>query len=269
MATIVPTEYSNLFVDKENFIYATINNLSSGDLMNGANAIRRLNPTGDDVLRRLGHYEIIGDLYRSTDGAFSSFVDVAATDYGCYFILDQANGKVFGYDYDGNSLFAFGKNGNREGNVQNAVAIGISESADKIYILDYQLAGILMFDLTEYGDHLLSALRLTNLGDSEGAIAQWREVLRLNGNNEFAYSGLGKNYLADGDYKTALEYFKNGNNKKYYSKALYYRRKEIMEKNFGKVMVVVAALALLPAVITIIRRIKKWAGEARCAMEEN
>lgn len=268
MATIVPTEYSNIFVDKSNFIYATINNLSNEDMMNNADAIRRLNPTGNDVLRRLGHYSIIGDLYRSEDNKWSSFTDVAATDYGCYFVLDNANGKVFGYDYDGNSLFVFGRNGYREGNVQNAVALGINDDASVIYILDYQLNSILTYSITEYGKHLLDALRLSDSGDSEGSINEWKEVLRLNSNNEFAYTGLGKNFLANGEYKKAMEYFKNGNNKKYYSKALYYHRKELMEKNFGKIMAVLAVLILIPIIVTVVRKIKKWAGDVKCAMSE-
>ena len=268
MATIVPTEYSNIFVDGDNFIYATINNLSNEDMMNGADAIRRLNPTGNDVLRRLGHYPITGDQYRSQDNKWSSFTDVAATGFGCYFVLDNANGKVFGYDYDGNSLFVFGRNGYREGNVMNAVALGINEDASVIYILDYQLNSILTYSITEYGRHLLDALRLSDSGDSDGSINEWREVLRLNSNNEFAYTGLGKNFLANGEYKKAMEYFKNGNNKKYYSKALYYHRKELMEQNFGKIMAVLAVLILIPIIVTVVKKIKKWAGDVKCAMSE-
>lgn len=269
MATIVPTEYSNIFVDQDNFIYATINNLSAQDMMSGADAVRKLNPTGKDILRRLGNYPINGDLYSSSDGKWSSFIDVAATDYGCYFLLDSANGKVFGYDYDGNSLFAFGRNGYREGNVQNATALGVSADARKLYILDYQMNSILVFTLTDYGDHLLSALRLNDLGDSEGSIAEWREVLRLNSNNEFAYSGLGKNYLANGEYKTAMEYFKNGNNRKYYSKALYYHRKELMEKNFGKLIGILAVVILIPLVITGIKKFRRWVGYVKCDMSKS
>ncbi|MCR5278976.1 MAG: NHL repeat-containing protein [Lachnospiraceae bacterium] len=263
MATIVPTEYSNIFVDKDNFIYATIGNLSREDMMNGADAVRRLNPTGKDILRRLGHYPINGDQYQSKDGNWSSFTDVTATDYGCYFILDNANGKVFGYDYDGNSLFVFGRNGYREGNVQNAVAIGANADASKLYILDYKLNSILIYKITEYGEHLLSALRLNDLGNSEGSIAEWREVLRLNGNSEFAYTGLGKNFLAEGDYVKAMAYFKSGNNRKYYSKALYYHRKELMEQNFGRIMLIIAIVVLIPLTILTVRKIKRWAGEVR------
>lgn len=269
MATIVPTEYSNIFVDKDNFIYATINNLSVEDMMANADAVRKLNPTGKDILRRLGNYAIIGDLYSSSEGKWSSFIDVAATDYGCYFLLDSANGKVFGYDYDGNSLFAFGRNGYREGNVQNATALGISPDGEKLYILDYQMNSVLCFSLTDYGRHLLSALRLNDLGDSEGSIAEWREVLRLNSNNEFAYSGLGKNYLAEGDYKTAMEYFKNGNNRKYYSKALFYYRKELMEENFGKLAGALAVIILIPLIIKYVKKFRRWVGDVKCYMSKN
>ena len=68
METIIPTEYSNIFMDQENFIYATISNLDEDDFMNGADALRRLNPTGTDVLRRLGNYDIKGDLYTMSGG---------------------------------------------------------------------------------------------------------------------------------------------------------------------------------------------------------
>ena len=107
----------NIFVDEKNFVYATISNLSDEDLMNGADAVRRLNPTGTDVLRRLGNNDIIGDLYSTSDDEdWSMFTDIAATDFGAYFILDNAGGKVFCYDYDGNSLFIFGGKGGKAKN---------------------------------------------------------------------------------------------------------------------------------------------------------
>ena len=265
MATIIPTEYSNIFVDNENFIYATISNLSEEDHRAGADAIRRLNPTGTDVLRRLGNYEIVGDL-NSKD--FSSFTDVAATDYGCYFILDSAGGKVFAYDYDGNSLLAFGKRGIKEGNVQRPTAIALGEREEKIYILDNNLGSILVYEITDYGRHLLNALRLNDIGDAEGSNAEWREVLRSNSNNEMAYIGLGKTYLSEGNYKQAMEYFKLGNSRKYYTKAFFYYRKELMEANFGKAMLVLGALIVIIIVVIYVFKFRRWVGEVRCFMSK-
>lgn len=269
METIVPTEYSNIFTDSEDFIYATINNLSNEDREAGADAIRRLNPTGSDILRRLGQYDIIGDLEGATYGYdWSSFVDVAATDYGCYFVLDETDGKIFAYDGDGIMLFAFGRNGIREGNFQKPVAIGLSEDESRIYVLDNMRNSILAFTITEYGSHLLNAIRLNNLGNAEGSTAEWREVLKYNSNSELAYTGLGKTYLTEGSYEKAMECFELGNSRKYYSKAFSYYRKEVMEKYLTKVVIAAAVLWLAVWVIKKIRRYRKWVGEVQCYMEK-
>ncbi|MDE7238543.1 MAG: NHL repeat-containing protein [Lachnospiraceae bacterium] len=270
METIIPTEYSNIFVDNENFIYATINNLSSEDREAGADAIRRLNPTGTDILRRLGQYPIIGDLEGATFGYdYSSFVDVAATDYGCYFILDETDGKIFAYDYDGISLFVFGRNGIRAGNFQKPVSIGLSGDESRIYVLDNTLNRIFVFQITDYGRHLLDAIRLNNMGDAEGSTREWQEVLKLNSNSELAYTGLGKTYLTEGNYKEAMECFELGNSKKYYSKAFSYYRKEVMETYLTKAVIAAAVLFLVIWLIRRIRRYRRWVCEVRCYMQKN
>lgn len=268
METIIPTEYSNIFVDNEGFIYATINNLSDADIISGADAIRRLNPTGKDVLRRLGDFDIIGDLATTTYGYdWSSFVDVAATDYGCYFILDETDGKVFAYDNDGNSLFVFGRSGIREGNFQKPVAIGLGGNEQTIYVLDSVLGSVLIFDITEYGSHLLDAIRRNNLGDAEGSTREWEQVLKYNSNSELAYIGLGKTYLTEERYREAMECFELGNSKKYYSRAFAYYRKELMEKYLTGVVIGVAVLLFAVWIVKKILRCRRWVGEVRCYME--
>ena len=265
METIIPTEYSDIFVDDENFIYATISNLSEEDHMQGADMVRRLNPTGTDVLRRLGNNDITGDL---NGRSFSTFVDVAATDYGCYFILDSVGGKIFAYDYDGNSLFAFGKKGIKEGNVQQPVALALGDGQDKIYVLDNTLGSILTFEITDYGRHLLDALRLNDIGDAEGSNREWQAVIQSNSNNEMAYIGLGKTYLAEGNYKQAMEYFRLGNSRKYYTKAFFYYRKELMEANFGKAMLVLGLGIVIGLAVYYVFRFRRWVGEVKCFMSK-
>ncbi len=265
METIIPTEYSNIFVDKDDFIYATINNISKENRSDNTESIRRLNPTGTDVLRRLGNTPIMGDL---AGREWSSFVDVAATEFGCYYILDDAGGKVFAYDYDGNSLFAFGRKGTKEGNLQKPVAIALSRDEEKVYILDSILGAILVFDITDYGRHLLDALRLNDIGDAEGANAQWQEVLKFNSNNEMAYIGLGKTYLSEGNYEKAMEYFELGNSRKYYTKAFFYHRKELMESGFGTAMLVLILLIVVVMGVRYGFRFRRWVGEVRCFMSK-
>jgi DNA-binding beta-propeller fold protein YncE len=265
METIIPTEYSNIFIDNENFVYTTISNLSNQDLLQGADAVRRLNPTGTDILRRLGNYPINGDLYStSEDAAWSKFVDIHATEYGCYYALDAAGGKIFAYDYDGNSLFIFGSIGSREGNVQNPVAIGVSNDESRLYILDSLLNNILVFEITEYGGHLLSALEKNSLGDSDGSYKEWQEVLRANANSEFAYIGIGKTFLKEGKYEEAMKYFKLGNSRKYYTKAFKFYRKEYMQENFGKFMGAIGFVVFVLVAFITYRKIKRWVGDIKC-----
>ena len=262
METIIPTEYNNIFIDHENFIYTTIGNLSDDDYMEGADAIRRLNPTGIDVLRRLGNYPIIGDLYQVDENAeWSRFVDVCATDYGCYFILDSAGGKVFAYDYDGNSLFIFGKKGNRLGNVQKPASIGITSDQSRILILDSLLNSILVFEITEYGSHLLSAMEKHSRGDSRGAFSEWQEVLKRNANFEIAYIGIGKTLLKEGSYREAMKYFKLGNSRKYYTKAFQCYRREYMQDKFGLFMGAVLLVVLVICGAKVYKKIKDWMGK--------
>ncbi|MGF7146352.1 sugar lactone lactonase YvrE [Anaerotaenia torta] len=268
METIIPTEYSSIFVDEENFIYATISNLSEEDYMLGADTIRRLNPTGTDVLRRLGKWSIIGDLYSTADADWSVFTDAYATDYGCYFILDSAGGKIFAYDYDGNNLFCFGGAGSRDGTLQNPVALTLSEHEEKMYILDSVRGSILIYDITEYGKHLLNAMRSNYRGDAATANQEWQEVLKANANSELAYIGLGKTYLKSGDYKKAMEYFKLGNSRKYYSKAFYYYRKTQMEHNFGIIMAGIISVIAVIMLLIWVKKIRRWAGEVRCTMSK-
>ena len=265
METIIPTEYSNIFVDESNFVYATISNLSDEDHMNGADSIRRLNPTGTDVLRRLGNYSIIGDLYSASDEAsWSSFTDVAATDYGCYFILDNAGGKVFCYDYDGNSLFIFGGTGSRSGLTRNPTSLVLNEDQSRLYILDAQLNSVLAYDITEYGSTLLGAMEAHFKGDTEESDRLWREVLRENANSEVAYIGMGKASMREGDYRQAMEYFQLGNSRKYYTRAFEFYRKEQMQTKFPMYMGAAIVITLIALVVIMGRKIKRWAGEAKC-----
>lgn len=269
METIVPTEYSNIFIDEKNFIYATISNLTDDDHKAGADMIRRLNPTGTDVLRRLGNNGITGDLFTASDDAkWSNFTDVWATDYGCYFILDSASSKVYAYDYDGNSMFVFGDSGSREGTGKKVRSIGLRSDCSELFILDTMLGCILRYEITEYGSHFLAALEKNNRGDAEGSFAEWQTVLSMNSNCELAYIGIGKTYLKQGRYKDAMEYFKLGNSRKYYSTAFYYYRKELMQKYFPKAMLVIGIVLVIWALVAGIRRFRRWVGEVRCIMEK-
>ena len=131
------------------------------------------------------------------------------------------------------------------------------------------LNSILVFEITEYGEHLLNAIRLNNLGDSQGSTREWQEVLKYNSNSEMAYVGLGKTYLAEGQYEKVMECFEFGNHKEYYSKAFQYYRKELMEQYFPVAVITVAVVAVLFFAWKKTKNYKKWIGEVKCYVERH
>ena len=66
----------------------------------------------------------------------------------------------------------------------------------------------------------------------------------MNSNYELAYVGIGKSLLRQGKYKEAMENFKMGNNKTYYSKAFQGYRDEFLEENFGIIMTSLVAIVV-------------------------
>ena len=60
----VPTEYENLYMDEDGFIYVTTTTFSEYDLKwDNAKPIRRLNGIGNDILVKNDRYPPIGDLF--------------------------------------------------------------------------------------------------------------------------------------------------------------------------------------------------------------
>ncbi len=110
----------------------------------------------------------------------------------------------------------------------------------------------------------MNAIYKNSLGDSAGAYEEWQNVLRYNANSEFAYIGIGKAYLREGRYKEAMEYFQLGNNRKYYTRAFQFYRKELMQNYFGKFMGVILVLVGALVIWQIVKKIRRWVGEAKC-----
>ena len=73
----------------------------------------------------------------------------------------------------------------------------------------------------------------------------FQQVLRLCSNMETAYVGIGKNLLMQEQYKQAMDYFKLGNNREFFSKAYKGYRSEVMRDHFGVIAVIGVALIAL------------------------
>ena len=236
----IPTEYNNITIDKDNFIYITTDAPSDSDQMksiqnkSGENAsVKKLNASGADVMRRNGFFGPGGEVAPATSSlnaitGASRIIDAAVGPEGTWSIIDEKRSKVYTYDKDGACLFIFGDKGIQTGNIENIEAIAYQGS--KILLLDKSKDCITVYRRTEYGDLLIDALAHQNARIYDVAIDDWTEILKRNNNYDAAYIGIGKALYRSGDYEEEMEYYRAAFDTTNYSNAFKEVRKGILSK---------------------------------------
>lgn len=243
----IPTEFTGIDIDDDGFVYAS--NIDE----TGVQAIRRLNPRGQDVIKKGQNENLGGDL--RIDGLSryagpSQITDVVYRQKGMYSLLDRKRGRVFTYDHEGNLLYIFGGLGTQEGTFVTPVAI--ENIGNTIIVLDAYRNEILTFAETQYGNLINKAVGLRYDGDETRAVELWKEVLKLDENNELAYVGIGKAYLTSGEHEKAMDYLKRGMSSDYYSIAFRRHRNDILKDNMSYIL---TGIVVVLAAISIGRRV--------------
>ena len=249
MESFVPTEYENIYMDQEGFIYATMPLKTDNDsrVADDENAVRKLNLMGNDILVHNGAWGVQGDLYKGSGGGYegpSVFADVTVLDNDIYACLDQNRGRVFGYDDQGRLVFAFGGNGNMDGYFRRPSAI--EHYGHELYVLDSIDCSITTFVPTQFGDLVYTAIEEFDKGHYEESGDAWQEVMNQNGNYDLAYIGIGRALLRQERYHESMKYFELKYDADNYSKAFKQYRKEWVEENIAIIVIVILALFLIP-----------------------
>ena len=208
----VSTEYNNITIDSDGFIYVTTSNIDSEKQQAGIETfdvdyspVKKLNSAGAEIMKRNGFFSPAGevdvqertlDLNNKMIGA-SKIVDVAVGDEGTWSIADQKRSKIFTYDQNGVLLFAFGDQGIQNGNLQTISALTYQDG--KLLVLDQDANSFTVFKRTPYAELLLEALHCENQRLYEESVTAWLGVLQYNNNFDSAYIGVGKAYYRQGD----------------------------------------------------------------------
>lgn len=250
MRLYIPTEFVSVDIDRKGFVYSTNIDLET------QKPVKRLNPSGQDVLKRFGRHPVVGDVrYRvfGNNAGPSKLVDIKVLGDGMYTVLDSFRGRLFTYNDEGELLYVFGGKGTQLGTFKTPVAI--EQAGDKLVVLDRGKNSITVFKPTAFGRSVHQAVRLQYNGNDAESVKAWKEALRMNANYDIAYIGIGKAMLMEKKNKEAMEYFKLGMQRKYYSVAYKRYRREVMKEHFGTFLtVLMAAIASLAA----FRLTKKW-----------
>ena len=255
----IATEFTGMDIDESGFVYAT--NIDD----TGKQGVRRLNPRGEDVIKKGRNENVGGDLWVNGSGAYagpSQITDVVYRGEGIFSLLDRKRGRIFTYDHEGNLLYVFGGLGTQEGTFTTPVAI--EQWGSELLVLDATRAEIYRFAPTEYGSLINQAVALRYDGDEALAVPLWERVLELDENNELACSGIGKAYLSAGDNKTAMKYLKLGMNRDYYSVAFKRYRSEFLRAYLGQALTAVGVVLIAAWAAVKVRkrhRNKKAAGK--------
>ena len=255
----VSTVYNNIAIDDEGFVYVTTGAIDEDTLSSAiANSntnyapVKKLNTSGSDIMRRNGFFMPAGELsyksyvrasqQNSTPYGPSRIVDVAIGPADTWSIIDEKRSRIYTYDDNGELLFIFGDVGTQMGNLQKVCSIVYQGT--KMLVLDKQTASFTVYDRTEYGDLLITAIEHNNNRKYSLALEDWKAILQRNNNFDAAYIGIGKAYYRQGKWEEAMDYFERAYDTDNYSDAFGNWRKEWVEKYIWVIPIVVIAFCV-------------------------
>lgn len=255
MPRVVSVEFNNLIIDNDGFLYVTTaaidpgtqqNAISSKDKSDKYAPVKKLNPSGKDVMLRNGFYPPSGEVDVAPRAATnvtmfgaSTLVDVALGPNGMWSIIDQKRSKVFTYDNNGNLLFAFGDKGDQIGLNQNLVAI--SYQGTKMLLADQTSNTITVYKRTSYGDLLAAALQNTEDQNYSEAVKYYISILQHNNNYDAAYIGIAESLYRAGNYTESMQYYRDAYDTAGFSKS-YHEYRKIWVENW---------ILVIPAVVIV------------------
>ncbi len=255
----VSTEYNNINIDKEGFVYATTSSIDENSQLNailtksksGEYApVKKLNSAGTDVMMRTGFYPPAGEVNvnsaptaNTTITGPSKIVDVALGPDGVWSIIDEKRQKIYTYDEEGRLLHIFGDQGDQLGNIQTITAIDYY--GDDILVLDKTNKNITIYNRTSYGDLLAEAIRNQRNRLYDKAAEDWRNILQRNSNFDMSYVGIGKSYYREGRFQEAMDMYKYAYDVTNYSDAYHELRKEAISQGIILIPIVLIVVCML------------------------
>lgn len=243
----LPTDYSDIAIDADGFLMATVADAQS------TKPIRRLNSTGNDIMPEYDSLTTAMGDYKAGVSK-SNLVSIATNEDGRFAVMDSLRKRIFVYAQDGLLLYTFGGSGTVQGTLNSP--IDICFMGDKFLIADYVTNSIEVFDQSVFGGLIDSALEAQGEYDYETAAYYWAQVREINPNTIAANMGLGKQALRAGEYEDAMMYFEACLDRESYSSAYERVREAWLNENLFPVVLIV--LAVVVALMILKRVLRKY-----------
>ncbi|HOJ10297.1 MAG TPA: NHL repeat-containing protein [Clostridiales bacterium] len=230
----LPDSYSNFVIDDYGMIYATVINAKRGQ-------IRKITSAGKNIYPGKFYGEITRSGWRSK---IPNFVDIAVDKNGIVSVVDQASGKIYQYDQEGNMLAAFGGLGNQKGTFKIPSSI-VLDSQGRLYVLDQKANNIQIFEPTNFINLVHEASRLYNDGRYAESRDVWEKVLQIDGKYALAHRGIAKALIKEEKWIESMETYKLANDQEGYSEAFIQYRHSIYRRYFGWIILLIAVVIVV------------------------
>ena len=262
----VGTGIIDMAIDREGLLYTL------SDPQSKTGQIKRLGLNGSQTLNFKSAFTTqSGDLlnffeqptaYYKKGSSFrilSNLNSLAVDPQGYIYAADSGRSRVYVYDEECRMLCGFSLsiegNSTQLGTFHTPCALAASD--DKLFVADSGNRTITVFELTDYGAMYKRADTLTINGKYADAKADWEQILQLDANNQRAYEGLAKAYLAEDNYEMAMYYAEKGNDQQTYALAYTEVQKIWLSNNFWWLFIVcVLAVGAIAAILVISKKRK-------------
>ena len=263
MQNFVPTEFANINIDKDGFVYA-VTDIVDTNTIDTIGPVKKLNAKGNDVLRKVAAINPYGDANYINTGTYrgpSLPYDVMTLPNDMYAILDRNRCRVFFYDADGQLLFQFGGPPDSRDQAHKVYSNHVLQSPSSIawvnnscLVLDKSLNTMKVFSLTNYGSMIMKATALHYQDKYEEEAVVWSNVLKLNRNNLNAKKSLADVAYRNKEYKLAMKYYFECDDRQGYSNAYKYARREAISSGFTPGVLTFVAIIIF---IVVLRKLRK------------
>lgn len=233
---IVPTTFSNVFLDQQGIVYTT----TMGDFRD---AVKKHNTSGGNMFK--------STVYSVSDSVADVYVDAQGIIYSC-----ETTGMIDVHSPSGELIFSFGSsisNMDVAGLYSSLPAIAVDQNRN-IWTVDGDKGYLISFSPTDYAKTVYEAMGLYEQGLYEESLVKWNEVLRLNQMSVLAHNGVGKAYFHAGQYEEAMEHFKVAGNRSYYSEAFWEVRNTKIQRVLPYVFILVVLWIAAAKIISVLDR---------------
>lgn len=250
MTDVVPTTFSNVFLDGQGIVYTT----TMGDFRN---AVKKHNTSGGNMFKNT--------VYSVNSNIADVYVDAQGIIYSC-----DTSGMVDVHSPSGELIFSFGSNQSSmdvAGLYSSLPTVAVDVDGN-VWTADGDKGYLTSFRPTDYAQMVYEAMDLYEQGLYEESMDRWNEVLRLNQMSVLAHDGVGKAYFHAGHYAEAMEHFKVAGDRPYYSEAFWEVRNEKIQKVLPVVFILVVVLFIAMKVVSLLDRKKRRIKHAKEAISQ-